>query len=116
MQQNGICARCGSIDTRTLHLKLQQIPKNLQIDEKCNWTTEKNARKNISFQTQMLKVFTSASQHCNHITNYIANLERHVKAVHMKIKDIQCKHCVYTTSENGIMVRHMRARHEHEDL
>ena len=51
---------------------------------------------------------------CEHAARWPLDLERHVVAVHDKLKNFKCNLCEYAASLYGTLKRHVRAVHAKE--
>jgi hypothetical protein len=47
--------------------------------------------------------------YCDHTTYLKEHLNRHIKAVHNKVKENKCPHCDYTSCIKGCLTRHIKA-------
>jgi hypothetical protein len=50
--------------------------------------------------------------HCPFRCSYNSYLQRHIKAVHDKIKDFECVICPYKCSDNGSLKKHIKVVHD----
>lgn len=55
-----------------------------------------------------------ACTECGFAADYKSKLERHIKAVHEKVKDFSCQLCNYTASQKSNIKLHMKQKHNNE--
>jgi len=60
---------------------------------------------------QCCERFKCDIENCDYICSLNSNLQRHIKSVHNKIKDVECEFCDYTCSLNSNLQRHIKSVH-----
>jgi hypothetical protein len=78
----------------------------------CNLATASPANLSRHIREVHNKIKNISCTHCNDFsTGSTTDLSRHIKAVHNKVKDIKCPHCDYFTSRSSSIKQHINAVH-----
>ena len=49
---------------------------------------------------------------CDYVSTHRDHVNRHLKQVHLKIRDVNCPHCDYATVNRDHLKRHIKRKHD----
>ena len=84
--------------------ELHRVPKN---SKNFQGVTKKN--ETLLIDNQPIQVRCTW---CKYNSFKIGRVEKHIKTVHLKIKDFNCNTCGYKTSQEGRLKTHMEKVHQ----
>jgi very-short-patch-repair endonuclease len=120
VQQLKKCARCHcNILLETYFSKNRKGQYNQTCDRcrvrckcpHCEYTCSSNADLQKHVKRIHNKIKDFQCPHCDHKCSENGNLQAHIKQIHTKIKDFECGLCNYKCSTNGHLHQHIKAVH-----
>jgi len=80
--------------------------------ELCEYACSTNGRMNRHIKMVHDKIKDIECNQCEYTCSTNSDLKQHIKRVHDKIKDIKCNQCEYKCFRNGDLKKHIKAVHD----
>ena len=82
------------------------------ICETCEKEFTKNSKLQQHIKAVHLKIKDIKCQECDYKCSEKINLQQHIKQVHLKIRDFECQDCNFKCSKKGDLQKHIKAVHD----